>query len=795
MKSTFNVLLDSELLKNPTLGNARMKRTLSETDTSFSIIAVRCNSSQSTGKRKMAVGMIYQFLKSYSIEEDSIKITSEQQIQNTLYDDFYHENNNGTPHVQISAIVGQNGSGKSSIVEFLMRLINNFAATTIGENRNSGQAAERLHFIDGVDGELWYLLGGNAYHLIVKNCNVKLFKFKDRKSNVNGYICFNNEENLFNNFKEETCMKLVEVHTSLGDEDLKNLYKYFFYTLISNQSVYAYNTLDFKNECNSDQKEANVIGSKENEIFDIEDKCWLHGLFHKNDAYRTPLVITPFRREGNVDINNEHNLAIERLVRLFALHKELRIINDHLLVDSLSYSYISGQDYGLARIKKKLHFEQLTCHGYEFLKNRIIIKWGNVLNRKIINYQQKTYYKEAIEYLVYKTLKVSYQYKEHRDFYDAACMMQDVFNQDTLDELIEALAKDHSHITRKIYQTLSYLIFNVFDLSDFFDEKGEKQGHENTIGFEQLGAKWLKESKLTDGEMINSFMVQVREQAIVPPPFLSMKINLCERNNIDIKIDFETLSSGEKQQVFTISSILYHLDNIDSAHKDKSTSNRVLYKDVCVVLEEIELYYHPQLQQQLVYYFLSSLKQIKLENIKSVHLIIVTHSPYVLSDIPHLNVLALKKDEEEPVSDLCSFGANIYDMLKDSFFLEGGAMGLFAQKEVAHLIASMKVHQWAYNRQDTKGCPYTNNGESFEFLNRYLYPNTERMEKKSFNYEAFCRDFSAYKIRIRITLFDEPVVYHMLMEEYTRTFPSMTEEAKQLKRAELQRQLDELNKK
>lgn len=798
MKGISNVF-GPEFVKDSTPENA-MKgffiRTLSGKDTSFAIIAIRCNSAESTGKRKMTPGMTYQFLQMYTINEESIEISLEQQIQNTLYDDFYNENINGIPHVQISAIVGQNGSGKSSIVEFMMRLINNFAAATIGETQSSGQAAERIHFIDGVDGELWYILEGNAYHLRVKNCNVKLFKFKDQKQS-NASICFTNEKMIFSNDLDEKCKELVGLQASLGDKDLKTLYECFFYTLISNHSVYAYNTLDFKKECNSDQKEASVIETKEDEIFDIEDKCWLHGLFHKNDAYRTPLVITPFRREGNIDINNEHNLAIERLVRLYALHEKLRTINDHLLVESLAYSYMPGQSYGLERIKKKLLFKQLTLKGYELLKNAIVTKWGNVLNKKITDYQQKPYYKEAIEYLVYKTLKVSYQYKEHRDFYDATCMMEDVFNQDTLEDLIEALSNDHSHITRKIYQTLAYLIFNVFELSENFDKKGEKQEKENSIGFEKLGQTWLKESKLTDDEMKTSFMVQVKIQAIVPPPFLNMTINLCKKNDNEVKIDFETLSSGEKQQIFTNSSILYHLDNIDSAHEDKSSPNRVRYKNVCVVLEEIELYYHPQLQQQFVNYFLNGLKQITLENIKSIHLIIVTHSPYVLSDIPHTNVLALKKDEEEPVLDLRSFGANVYDMLKDSFFLEGGAMGMFAQWEVAHLMACMKVHQWAYKRQETKECPFINNEDSFNFLNRYLYPNPEEkdLQKKLFSYDHFCKDFSVENIKARILLFDEPVVYHVLMEEYSRTFPSMTEEQKELKRAELQRQLDELDNK
>lgn len=786
----------TEFVKNPTTENAMkgfFTNTLSRKDSSFAILGVRCNSEESTGKRKMSPMQIYQFLQGYKINEDFIEMRKGQQVLNTLYDDFYSESINGIPHIQISAIVGQNGSGKSSIIEFMMRLINDFAAATIGELQNSGQAAERLHFIDGVDGELWYILEGNAYHLKVKNCSVKLFKFSKTAEGEAGKY-FSEPKIIFDNGKSESCKTLAGLHTSLGDEKQKMLYQSFFYTLISNQSIYAYNTFDFESECNSDEKEALALGSGKNEKFDVEDKCWLHGLFHKNDAYRTPLVITPFRREGNIDINNERELAIERLVRLYALREDLRTINDHLLVESLTYSYQPENQYGIERIKRKLNFRELVEKGYSVLRNDIIAKWSKAIGRNLSIYNTKPYYDEAIDYLVYKTLKVSYQYKEHRDFYDAACMMTDAYNSDTLGELVDALSKDHSHITRKIYQTLAYLMFDVYDLDVTVDTKGEKQNAEMTIEFKSLGSKWLSTTQMTHDGMKTPLLVQLRVQAIVPPPFFSMKINLCEKDNPDVKIDFETLSSGEKQQIFTISSILYHLDNIDSAHKDQSTANRVQYNNVCVVLEEIELYYHPQLQQQFIHYFLSGLKEIVLENIKSIHLIIVTHSPYVLSDIPKTNVLALKKDEEEPVEGLLSFSANVYDILKDSFFLEGGAMGMFAQWEVAHLMACMKVHQWAKDADDTKECPFIGDEEAYAFLNRYLYPDTNNVKKKYFSYEYFCHDFSSGNIKERIMLIDEPVVYHVLMDEFSRTFPSLSEEQKQLKRAELQRQLDELDK-
>lgn len=133
---------------------ALLVKTVVGKESSFTILGIRCNSKESTGKRKMEPGRLYKFLQGYHIAVDSITIEKSRLELNFLYDDYYTEINDGKPHIQVTAIVGQNGAGKSSIVEFMMRLINNFAAASLGEKK-FGEAAERLHFIDKVDGELW----------------------------------------------------------------------------------------------------------------------------------------------------------------------------------------------------------------------------------------------------------------------------------------------------------------------------------------------------------------------------------------------------------------------------------------------------------------------------------------------------------------------------------------------------------------------------------------------------------------------------------------------------------------
>ena len=88
-------------------------------DDAFYVFAVQVNSESSTGKRKLTCGEPYYLLDGFKIQGDRI-LVSKDRYKKTVYD-YYGEDGFSTPHVSFSAIVGENGAGKSSLIEFEIR--------------------------------------------------------------------------------------------------------------------------------------------------------------------------------------------------------------------------------------------------------------------------------------------------------------------------------------------------------------------------------------------------------------------------------------------------------------------------------------------------------------------------------------------------------------------------------------------------------------------------------------------------------------------------------------------------
>lgn len=85
-----------------------------------------------------------------------------------------------------------------------------------------------------------------------------------------------------------------------------------------------------------------------------------------------------------------------------------------------------------------------------------------------------------------------------------------------------------------------------------------------------------------------------------------------------------------------MSSILYHVHNI---YTIKYAENRRPYNCVQIILEEIEQYYHPEYQRVLIATLIEYLNKLNIDKNFRIDILLVTHSPFVLSDIPMENIL------------------------------------------------------------------------------------------------------------------------------------------------------------
>lgn len=103
-----------------------------------------------------------------------------------------------------------------------------------------------------------------------------------------------------------------------------------------------------------------------------------------------------------------------------------------------------------------------------------------------------------------------------------------------------------------------------------------------------------------------------------------------------------------------------------------------------LIFDEAELYYHPEYQKNFISNLLGILDRSNLKEIESINITIVTHSPFMLSDIPSSNILMLPQNKEiNTISE--TLGANFYDLLKNQFFMES-SIGAVVEKHLVSIL-------------------------------------------------------------------------------------------------------------
>ncbi|MFN0292505.1 AAA family ATPase [Pedobacter helvus] len=255
-------------------------------------------------------------------------------------------------------------------------------------------------------------------------------------------------------------------------------------------------------------------------------------------------------------------------------------------------------------------------------------------------------------------------------------------------QYITELQNDNSHITFKLKQAINYFEFDIFDSIDF---KNSSIYTKETNGLKvkvNIKNEYFKSREKIEDIPLAVFnhvlqVVKVNEKD-------EDKRNELVSNKKLSTFSYTSLSSGEQHTINSVLTVAYHIFNLLSISEG---TGLVKYKNINLIFDELELYLHPEYQRRYVKNLINILNEIskvtQQENI-NYNIIMVTHSPFILSDIPSQNILKLKDGKSKEQDNINSFAANIYDLLKDEFFLEDGAIGAYAQKYINDLIKDLE---------------------------------------------------------------------------------------------------------
>ncbi|AJH14518.1 AAA family ATPase [Myroides profundi] len=249
----------------------------------------------------------YQFYNEYNFIYPNRNVESALPLEDNLYYypttiEYRREIPEGffAMNISISAIVGQNGSGKSSLLELYYIFLYNIS-------RNFFFNKEEKEYSDYKEIVLEVYIEFNetnkdeskigCYYMICKRDKFKLY-----------YLEYNKDELSENALDYYLNKEKIE----LNNKNFNNR-SFNIYSLISNYGLYGLNS-------------------------SLNDNKWLDStiLFHNKRGYELPITISPYRDLGNIDVNREYILAQQRLIINHFVIKNQNLL-DNIKLESVDY--------------------------------------------------------------------------------------------------------------------------------------------------------------------------------------------------------------------------------------------------------------------------------------------------------------------------------------------------------------------------------------------------------------------------------------------------------------------------
>lgn len=338
-------------------------------------------------------------------------------------------------------------------------------------------------------------------------------------------------------------------------------------------------------------------------------------------------------------------------------------------------------------IKYKVDLESLPMNfelgsGIEKLDEKLKNPLHEIINSGIPNnlLRDENYYLSLFTLIAVKLLQFTLQDKNLANIEIYKSTLSDLADNFTKENYLNFVNKIDSRDFTKDYSKYLEVLKN-------FDEN-KKNLEELIKGNKSINSSKIKEILKSDLYMLFSHFTHNN----FDKKFL--KIDYLTNKNIS----FKSLSDGEQQKMVQLGFFIDEL--LKTGYEDK---NKLL-----LTFDEPDLFLHPNWQKAIINEFMIIINKYINKKFDSLHLILTSHSPFILSDIPKENVIFLKKYDEKTKEkypklnikdledgncinvsehiELKTFGANIHTLLSDGFFMSDGLMGEFAKSKITEIL-------------------------------------------------------------------------------------------------------------
>jgi len=532
--------------------------------------------------------IFYTFYKNYSFSEDANTKNITVEYSSDFSEEIYEiRGHSSTVDVNVCAIVGKNGSGKSTLLE-LYYLCMYFIAVNRDrpflepnlksikrdlEKLDKGKKDDKSKrlYLESLREEIQDIIAGFKIQLFYSvDDTIYLY---DTSGGSEKELEYDFVRLLEGNKKEKRKFLI----SSLFEEDSPYDPIGFAYTCVINYSIFGLNSLE--------------LGQ------------WVTTLFHKNDAYKTPIVINPMRTNGDFVIDDENELLTGRILQSLAICLK----NDQLKdIGSLLGTYRRPESV-IFRLKKSIGINGLTPKN-DGSRELLFFDKSIYTDGEKDFLRFKKHLKEILNVDVEEVIKnnllqrycMSYSYSKALRIFNN----YPVFRGKKRDkDFLILLWTDRSHITLKFRQSINFIIDSRFEKlkNAFFIDIN------TDIDLLEIKKEDYKvEVEYSLPEIKSEFETAEDELASVPPPIFEIDFQFSESKKDRLNL----LSSGESQSAHAMNAIYYHLRNIDSMNKAQLGFD---YKYVNIILDEVELYHHPEIQRTFLQRLLNGIEALRLK--------------------------------------------------------------------------------------------------------------------------------------------------------------------------------------